>query len=779
MSSATRFARSAVQRHGACQAFLVAGTIALSLSSANQARAQASPPSATNESAQGSNGDQLVEVVVTAEKREQGLQKTPVAVTAVSQDELVQAGVAEFTSLQKVAPDVNITNTSSGPTISIRGLYTTHGNSPGAQGTTALYFNGGFLTQSDIQGMMYDLQRVEVDKGPQSTLFGKDAEAGAINFISNKPVLGEQTSSAQLEFGSYDTLRTDGVANIPIGDTFAARVAIHSYSHEGYMDSGLDDAGTDAGRISLLWKPSERESLTLVGDYARDNSRDDGGTVSNITGVMPGITNIYVPPNPRDDTFYNGYSDGPSSVFYRHGVNEGLNAQNDYDLDFATWTTLVSYRHFDFSWVYPTNPGQGPAAIAPNGGSYPSGTRTYNPQIDQFESFESRLTSPSGGPWQWVGGVYWSLNNTRGTMIQYRSTTSTAQSLQIGNPLDVDKSAALFGQATYTPPILDALHLTAGGRLESDYAMQDGTFTQFGPRTAVLLPYSSNSWHAGTYKAELGYDLTANSLLYADTATAFKAGGFGYGPGVNPAVGPITQPEHVRAYEIGSKNRFLNQTLQVNLEAWYYDYTNIGNTLTFYTCTPVCGGLPAITVGNAGEARYHGASADIQYLLTRNDEFKATVSWLYARYGTYIQQVAPGYSLSPGAPVTSNPFLSDTELGNVPKLSSVASYSHTWSEVFGGSLIAELAGQFQTSTLQVMAQDPVYGVVNLRAGGWAMGDASLKYQLDSSRWSFQVYVHNFTNKLAATSEGYSTATHAITASFYPPRIIGGVISATF
>jgi outer membrane receptor for monomeric catechols len=213
--------------------------------------------------------------------------------------------------------------------------------------------------------------------------------------------------------------------------------------------------------------------------------------------VIPGVTNIYVPSNPRDDTFYNGNSNGPSSVFYRHSVNEGLNAQNDYDLDFVTWTTLASYRHFDMNWVYPTNPGQGPAAKAPDGVSYPSGTRTYNP-----------------------------------------------------------------GQATYTPSGLDALHLTAGGRVESDYAMQRGTFTQFGTHTVVLLPQSFNTWHAGTYKVDVGYDLTANSLLYAATATAFKAGGYGYGPGVDPAVGPVTQPEHIRAYEIGSKNRFLDQTLQ-------------------------------------------------------------------------------------------------------------------------------------------------------------------------------------------------------------------------
>src|ERR1700722_8161695 len=143
-------------------------------------------------------GMELAEVVVTAEKRESSLQKTAVAVAAVSQADLQQNGVTDITSLQKVAPDVNITNNSAGPTIDIRGLYTTQGNSPGSEGVVAVMLDGAYLSEGVLQGMMFDLQRVEVDKGPQTTLFGKDAEAGAINFISNKPVLGETSGEGEL-----------------------------------------------------------------------------------------------------------------------------------------------------------------------------------------------------------------------------------------------------------------------------------------------------------------------------------------------------------------------------------------------------------------------------------------------------------------------------------------------------------------------------------------------------------------------------------------------------
>jgi iron complex outermembrane receptor protein len=726
-----------------------------------------------------SSTGELAEVVVTAEKRESNLQKTAVAVTAVSQADLEQNGVTDITNLQKVAPDVNITNNSAGPTINIRGLYTTQGNSPGAEGVVAIYFDGAYLSESVLQGMMFDLQRVEVDKGPQTTLFGKDAEAGAINFISNRPVLGATSGEGELEYGSYNTVRTEGVLNIPIGDTFALRAAAQTFSHRGYMDSGLDDADTQSARLSALWKPDEKETFLLVGDYSLDNSRDDEGIVSNIVGVMPTATNIYVPPNPRDDSFYNGNTNGASSPYYRHSVNEGVIAQNDYDFGPAVWTTLLAYRHYALDWNYPNDPGQGPLATAPDGGSYPAGARSYVVQNNQSESLESRLSSTATAPWQWVGGLYLYHDNSNGTMIAFPSATATAQSIQIGNPYELEKTYAVFGQTTYTPTALDALHLTAGGRLEADYKQQQGTFTQFGPATVALVPESSHTWRSGTYRAEISYDLTPRSLIYADTATAFKAGGYGYGPGVDPTVGPIIQPERIKAYEIGSKNRFLDQTLQANFEAWIYQYTNFQNVLVFFQCAPVCGGLPAITTDNAGSARYHGLSADLDYLLTPRDAFRLDVSYLYARYGTYVQQVAPGYSLSPGAPVTVDGYQSNTSIPYVPHFSGIASYSHTFDLAARGSLTGRVAAQFQSAELQDLVQDPTYGVVAARSASWTMVDLSLRYQPRGEAWSVEGYCHNVANRLVVSSESYSSTTQAYAAAFYPPRIIGVSLSAKF
>jgi iron complex outermembrane recepter protein len=795
------------------------------------AYAQATAPAATANSDQAQapaaeptqSGDQLQEVVVTAEKRESDLQKTPVAVAAVSQAALTENGVTEFTSIQKVAPDVNITNSAAGPVINIRGVYSTQSNNPGADNATATFFNGVYLKDEVMQGLMFDMQRVEVDKGPQTTLYGKNAEAGAINFISNKPVLEQASGEGQLEYGSYNTLRTEGMLNVPIGDTFALRFAAQSYRHNGYMDSGLDDADTQSARLSTLWQPNGNETLTLVGDYSVDDANDDQAVVRNVIGLRPcngssaceaAEANIYVPSNPRDDTFANGDDTGASHPFYRHSVNYGVMAQNDYDFGFATWTTQLAFRHFDLAWNAPSPQTIGPTTplqLAPNGVAYPQPLgSSWSPQLDQMESLETRLTSDSTRPLQWVAGLFLYHDVNSGTMQQFSTplpvqgvgTDPTApgyvqstQTLQFGSPYYGAKTAAVFAQTTYTPDALPALHLTGGGRLESDYKNQAGEFTEFGPTNPtpfepVHVPYSSYTWRSGTYRAEIGYDLTPESMIYADTATAFKAGGFGYGPGTDPAVGPIVEPERITSYEIGSKNRFLDDTLQVNLEGWLYTYKNFENVEVYYS-GPVYGlGPPAIGTANSGGAHYHGVTLDLDYLFTPQDVFATSVSWLYGRYGSYVQQLPAGYSFlpcplaninsfTPCAGQRTNTYLSNTYIPDIPSWTGTASYMHTWPNVLGGSISGRVAAQFQSSELQEMVQDPVYGTFPLRTGGWVMGDVSLAYQPRHESWKVEAYVHNVTNRVVPTSETYNTTYYYYSASFYPPRIIGLIISAKF
>src|SRR5580698_1196315 len=239
-----------IQRLDPQRQLTVAASVALILGAAagwlpvSAAWAQTQPPAQpppTSSEGEATTGA-LAEVVVTAERRETSIQKTAVAVEAFSDQALVDAGVNDLQSIQKLAPDVQVTRQYAGATVSVRGVYTVD-NSPSAESAVGVYFDNGFLSKGmGLEGFLFDVQRVEIDKGPQGTLFGADTNGGAINIISNPAQIDSKISGeGEVEGGSYDLVRTAGWVNLPISDTLAMRAAFQTLSHEGYMYSGLDD----------------------------------------------------------------------------------------------------------------------------------------------------------------------------------------------------------------------------------------------------------------------------------------------------------------------------------------------------------------------------------------------------------------------------------------------------------------------------------------------------------------------------------------------------------
>jgi iron complex outermembrane recepter protein len=812
----SRIRRSLTRSH--CRAdrsyalWIIGAAIAMPLAGVAQAQ-QASAPTA-NDSA-----DTLQEVIVTAERRTTDIQKTPIAITAVSQDELVRAGVQQLQQVQKLAPDVNINAQGSANTVAIRGVYTVD-TSPTSESAVGTYVNGGVLAkQRGLEGFLYDVERLEIDKGPQGTLFGRNTNGGAVNIITNKPRLdGKASGEGQLEGGSYNLVRASGWVNAPLSDTVAIRMAMQSYSRDGYMKSGLGDSNLQAARFSLLWKPSDREQFWVVADQSKDHAFLDGG-VTNVIGQLS--TNagtpparVYVPKNPRDDTFYYGVATSNQSPFQEQLVTNGITAQNDYNFDSATWTVLLSHRHMaQDPNIAPNNLTQGPLKVAPDGNSYPGAGRNYTPQFFNSYSVETRLASRESTPLQWVAGLYGFWDHDGGTMIGYGDFTTTTPSVQIAQPFEVVTTAAAFGQVTYTPDALSNLHITAGIRYNKDHKTIRGTFTQFGTGPfAAFIPSAHQSWDKTTYKFGVSYDLSPSSMIFASTSTGYEAGGYGYGPGIDPTVGPVYKPETITAYEIGSKNRFLDNRLQVNVEAWQYHYKDYLANISLSTCptptganpNPTCGGLPALTVESAGEATYRGASIGIDYLITPDNEIRFNATSMFARYGNFVVQAPPGgqYSLQAGvpwnAPVLTQTYQSNSDILSVPKFSGNLGYRHSWRNVWGGELDAQLDAQFRGPTKLFYSPvtnltpgvtsvtgggkvtvDAATGITTIEDGTWATLDASVQYKPDGGAWSLTLYGRNLTDGLHPLNFGINGTTKAVTATYLAPRTFGAIIKVQF
>ena len=249
---------------------LLAGATALLSATpqlAQAASAQAAAPSAEPYGVE--------EVIVTAQRREESAQKSAVAISVISATELERGGINNVEALLDSVPGLDITRSNINANISLRGLGG-GGSTQYADPVVGLNVGGVPLSRSfSAAASMYDLQRVEVLKGPQGTLYGRNATVGAVNLIPNRPVF-DTLGSAGVELGDYRDSRINGMFNFKVSDTVAVRVAGSTNKHSGYLSNGYDDANDQAGRISVLVEPNDDVSVLLWADLFHNGSKGPG-----------------------------------------------------------------------------------------------------------------------------------------------------------------------------------------------------------------------------------------------------------------------------------------------------------------------------------------------------------------------------------------------------------------------------------------------------------------------------------------------------------------------
>jgi iron complex outermembrane receptor protein len=766
------------------------------------ASAAATPAAAvtTDQTTTSQGTNVLQEVVVTAEKRTEDVQKTPIVVNTATAEQLERSGALQLTDIEKTIPDVIIAPQGAATTMMIRGVYSTD-TSPGSENADSINLDGAYLAKTQgIGSLLYDISRLEVAEGPQGTLYGRNANGGAINIITNKAALGQDSATATLEAGSYELIHADGAINMSLGDAFALRGAFHDLSHQGYFDGGQDDADEKAARVGFMWKPNEREALwgTIDGSTIGGN----GQTSNVVSATGPLGKYVYVPVNPWNNSYYAQVSDpysqdngGPAGVQQPDNRNDvskldqqedGATLENDYDLGPATWTTEAAWRKFNgYAWDLTTLDSYYNTATG-----YGSPARNYNPQHFDSQSIETRLASNSTMPLQWVAGLYGFHDEDGGTMIGYGNLTTEVPQIQIANGPDngtgIGENAfsyAFFGQLTWTP--VQKLHLTAGGRWTHDAKADKGIFTQFGlatmPPFYTAVPTQSADWSKFTYKLGVAYDVAPASMVYGSVATGYEAGGFGYGPGVNPAVGPVYAPETITAYEIGSKNRFAGNRLQVNAAAWLYKYKDYQANLTLFAPGSP---LPVLTVSSAGQATYKGASLDFEYAMSSADQLTLNLSILNARYGSYVAPAPAGYSTVPGT--LGIPLVETGQpITNVPAAVGNLAYDHIFTLSSGASFDWQLSGNYKGDTLLALTNETGYGYVRFYQPSFAIENTSLRYSASNGKWSITAYCHNIGNEIKAQGGAIAgavgpagvTGGYYTSAFFYDPRIIGVILQA--
>jgi iron complex outermembrane receptor protein len=713
----------------------------------------ASPAAGTDASTPEQDGQGLKDIVVTAQRRTESLQRAAIAATAVTGDTLVNAGVSDPAQLTKLIPALTVQPVGISTSFFIRGVGATAINSF-QENAIAFSVGGVFYARPTAPaGTFFDLDRIEVLKGPQGTLYGRNATGGAINLIPRRPELGRYSADLSAEYGNYNAFKAQGGVNIPIGSNAALRVAGQIVDRKGYLSDGYDDEKTQAVRATLLFKPTDRFSFLFSGDYAHQGGKGVGAVLIpspatpnapdpslRIGAADPRITAIlqqrtfnqfqFVPPfsflppatirNIVTVPLQDGFQD---STFW------GASVTANGDMGFADLTTILAYRKSE-----------------PDVLTYAPGFPGRFTESDDQMSAEIRLTSKNEAALRYVVGAFYFYEQQDGYNNYNQGFLANTEYL----PRLKTTSQAVFGQLTYA--LSDTFRLVGGGR----YTQEDKTLTgstrntSFFQPNSPFVPISGNlSFGKFTWKAGLEWDVAQRSLIYANVSTGFKAGGF------YPSVGRNTyNPETLTAYTLGSKNRFLNNRVQVNLEAFYWEYRD--QQISYVGPIEATRGNFAqagVTV-NAGRARMYGGEAELLFQPTPSDTLGATVQYLNASYQSLVYNAIS----TSGAPlVTSCAVSNDTRSAtppirlfvvdcsgkpgvNSPKFTLNLSYEHRFMLNGGYDLVAGARSRLETrSWLNLDYLD------YQRRDGSTTSDAYLTLSAPGGRWSLTGFVNNLEN----------------------------------
>lgn len=697
------------------------------------AQASAQDTTATQSASEGVG---LEEIVVTAQRREESLQKAAIAVSAVSGDAIVNRGVTNTDQLSKIVPALQIQPTGgSNLSIFIRGVGAT-GTGPNNENAIAFAVDGVFMGRpSGTVGNFYDLERVEVLKGPQGTLYGRNSTGGAINLITRKPKLGETGGNVLFEIGNYSAIKAQAAVNLPLGDTLALRVAGQVVNRDGYLSDGYDDEVGQAIRGNLLFRPDDKLSVLLSADYYNQ----DGKGVGNV--LLPNSTVPLAPPlsdriggaDPISRAVMQARFPAqfaslylPSSDGYNKGEFWGVSSEINYDLGFATLTAIPAFRRTSIDYL-----------------SYRPGFYNSQAGVDEQFSGEVRLASPTGQRFGYVAGFYYFNQDQDDRTLNKQSAANQAQVLfNIST-----KSWAAFGQASYS--LMDSLRLIAGARYTKEKKVLDALLrrpTDANPNPAYAPINGSTTFDKLTWKAGIEFDAGPRSLIYANVATGFKSGGIGQYSPTRPDLN-VFNPETLTAYTVGSKNRLFGNRVQANIEAFYWDYKD--QQLPVLVPSVESPSSVGQRVINIGKARFYGVDAEFQVAIGRDGMFNFNAQYLNSKYTEFTYDVAqPGPVGTPATACAATQFAttpirqftidcSGQPAVNAPKWSLTGGYRHSFPLSDSLNLIASVSSQYQSSRFLSAEYTP--GTLQK---AFVSSDASLTLEGDNGAWNVTAWINN-------------------------------------
>jgi iron complex outermembrane receptor protein len=717
----------------------------------------------------------LEEIMVTAEKRVVNAQAIPASVQALQGDDLQEQGKITMGQILENVPNVEYRDDTN---ITIRGVKKTQeaGGASPVPTATATYVDGIY----EGMGGTFDINQVEVLRGPQGTLYGRSATGGVVAFHTNNPKLEAFGGNLSVEYGTGELINTQGAVNVPVGDKFALRAALH-YLHqdEGYFND--DTAGeneTKEGRIKALYQPTDRLSFILSASVSRTEAATGGWSQSL---DAPGEINYqYDHTDP---------SDGVPTKKHQEALTV------NYDLGSSDLTYIGAMYESD---------SRGKAGIDLNKSTYQWSVTSGDPTKTQ--THELRWASNDDFPLEWLTALI-GANYYKNT---YNKHGESWQAWEIGYedvedalnvPLFTEHSKGtiqdygIFTEETFD--VTDDFRVTAGVRYDKleieNYAAYDfnanlipGTMAAYNPPDWRYFPAEGEydleelSFSNFTYKLRLEYDLTPENMVYAMTSTGFLPGnselnqqttwGFNesgmYLEDVNFVKMPYDQME-LTAYEIGSKNRFMDNRMQLNGSFFYYDYEGYQEAINVAQVGPPNFNVVRVPV------RMFGVELDFSYLFTQYDKVSLTAG--------YLDAALKSYPNVPGTTTSAKEYMYLKEVPDLPSETATLAYDHTFMLANGASLVPRVELHYtggyylsQVKTENVAYLDYIY------QDDVTLTNFAATYSSASEKFSVTGYVRNIFDEEYVTSVSLPEGgTSVFTAEVGDPRTWGIMVSMKF
>ena len=743
---------------------------------AQSAVAQTAPATATPAN---DTPSEQADIIVTATKTGGTLDRTPAAITAVSSDQLGAGRIQNASDLAAAVPNLSVGDQFGINRTFIRGIGLTSIDL-GADGAVAFLQDGAMISRPAAQlAGFYDLQQVEVLRGPQGTIYGRGATAGAINMVTNKPT-DHLDGYARFTYGNYNAKTFEGAIGGPIiGDVLMARLSGKIEKRDGYgvnlfTGNPVDDRNAQAARLSLLFKPSPTFNVLLVGDYIREHDNDYafhylGTTVvpeSSLASSLLGGQTIfgYYRALGQQPNLRNIYSN-EDAINRRKGYGAtGTVSWTPGDLSVVSITAYRDFKRFnrDDLDVSQVN------AFGQN--NYTENSKTFsqeftvNYKTGKLELlagalyFHEKLFGEVRVPTTNLAAYF---NIVLGTMLP---PTLFDRGFYLQSGTVTTDAYGAYGQASYE--IADGLKVTAGARYNYEKRAGVGQFT-FDAQGLNIPTDKSRGWGAVTPKFLVEYT-TGNTLLYASATRGFKSGVINVG-----SVNSVIDPEYVWSYETGFKLHTADRTFSLNGSAFYYDYKNL--QVGFVNANNI------VETTNAAAARNYGVELEAVMRPVRNVTFTIFGTYLNARFTDfctgYYRAGVPGSAVLPPCPT--NPALvslKGNQLPNAPKytVGVVGDYRIDLGQAGSLSLRGDM-------NLQADVFFTEFNNSDAQQDGFVLANASATWKPRNDRFLVSGWVRNLTNT-------YAIANNIVAAPLFgdvrvgslrPPRTYGLTLGVDF